>query len=240
MKYKLNVDGGGIFSKYMVSIKNLVDVRFDDIYLNIVDNRTNNNMFDFILNQKIDDSFTEINCSDYQSYNNVKKIEESKNFIRYKEIINNLNFKKELLDKITYFQEKLNINENTIGVHIRLTDMNIHHQNDYGLSNFDSYLKFFNNHDEYFVSSDNKESIDKLIEIFGDKIKFVPNLIRGEHEIEDTFNLQIQNFKNPYFWEEAFIEMFLLSKCSSLICRTSSLSNATILHSDTIKNIIRV
>lgn len=240
MYYNLNVDGGGIFSKYMLCVQNLVGVNFDKVYLSTADIRTNSNIFDFILNQTLSENFINIKGHYIPGYSNTNKIELSDNYNTYKDIIAKFNFKDELLNKIKTYQEKLNITEKTIGVHIRLTDMNIHHANDYGYYNFDDYLKYFNNDDDFFVASDNKESIKKLVDIFGDKIKYVPNIIRAENENEDTSTLQLTNFKNYSFWEEAFIEMFLLSKCGSFICRASNLANATIIHSNSIKNIIRI
>jgi hypothetical protein len=240
MNYKLNVAGGGIFSKYMLCVQNLANIDFDNAYLNILDDRTNNDMFNSILNQTLTDNLTNIDCGFKKGYCNKNKIELSNYFNNYKNVINKFNFKLELLDKIKTYQKNLNITEKTIGVHIRLTDMNIHHLNDYGYSNFDNYLKYFNKHDDFFVASDNKESLNKLIDVFGDKIKYLPHAIRGNTEIEDTYSLQLTNFRNSNFWEEAFIEMFLLSKCGSLICGVSNLSNAAIIHSDTFKNVIRV
>lgn len=240
MNYNLNVGGGGVFSKYMLCVQNLVDVKFDKIYLTTTDNRTNSDIFDSVLKQKLSDEFTNIHGNFIVGYSSDNKIELSNNFNKYKDIISKFEFKDELLDKIKTYQEKLNITEKTIGVHIRLTDMNIHHVNDYGYSNFDNYLEYFNKDDDFFVSSDNKESLEKLVDIYGDKIKYVPNFIRGKTEIENTYELQLNNFKNCFFWEEAFIEMLLLSKCGSLICRASNLANASIIHSNTIKNIIRI
>ena len=240
MNHIINVAGGGIFSKYMLCVQNLANIDFEKVYLNIIDNRTDNNMFNSVLNQTLTDNLTNIECNHIQGYNNQNKIELSNKFNNYKNVVSKFNFKDDLLDKIKILQEQLNITEKTIGVHVRLTDMNIHHVNDYGSSNFDDYLKYFNEYDDFFVASDNKESLNKLVDIFGDKIKYVPNIIRGETKKENTSLLQLTNFKNNIFWEEAFIEMFLLSKCGSLICRASNLTNAAIVHSDTIKNIIRI
>jgi len=240
MYYNLNVDGGGVFSKYMLCVQNLVSINFDKVYLNTLDNRTNSNIFDSILKQNLYVEFSNIQINSIASYSSTNKIELSNNFHKYKEIVSKFEFRDELLNKIKKYEEELNITENTIGVHIRLTDMNIHHVNDYGYSSFDDYLKYFSKDYDFFVASDNKESLKKLVDIYGDKIKYIPNFIRGENEKEDTYELQLTNFKNPSFWEEAFIEMFLLSKCGSLICRSSNLSNASIIHSNTINKIIRI
>ena len=89
-----------------------------------------------------------------------------------------------------------------------------------------------------FVASDNEESILKLKTIFGNRISYVPNLIRAKTEIEDSSTLQSDNFRSTKFWQEAFLEMLLLSKCSTLICRTSNVANMAIISSNSIKKII--
>ena len=50
-----------------------------------------------------------------------------------------MKIKKELLDEVKYYQDKFNIDESTVGVHIRLTDMNIVHGNDYGVLTFEDF-----------------------------------------------------------------------------------------------------
>jgi hypothetical protein len=240
MNYKINVGGGGIFSKYMICLKNLVHVELNNFYINVTDERTKPDILNSVLNQSVNETFLDLNCKVNPTYDDNTKIELSNDFNRYKEIITKIKFHEKLLTKLKYYEEKLNITEKTIGVHIRLTDMNIYHKSDYGYKDFNDYLKFINKYDDFFVASDNEESLEKLINIFGDKIKYIPNLIRVKTEKEDSLNLQLDNFKNDIFWEEGFIEMLLLSKCGSIICRTSSLTNASILHSNTIQKIIRI
>ena len=239
VNYKIDVGGGGVFSKYMIAIESLshVNSNIENVYINVIDERTNNDIFDEIFNQTFDENYLNLNMV-YP--NNINNTENHHNLDKYKKIITKFSFKKELIEEIEGYQKSLCIDENTVGVHVRLTDMNIYHLSDYGYSDFNSYLNRLNKTDNYFVASDNEESLNKLIEIFGDKIKYVPNLIRTKNEKEDSLNLQLTNFKNKNFWKESFIEMMLLSKCGSLICRTSCLASASIIHSNTIKNIIRI
>jgi hypothetical protein len=240
MNYKLNIDGGGIFSKYMICLKNLIDIDFDKLYINVTDKRTKPHILNSVLNQSLCNDFLELNCNSTLTFNDINKIELTEDFDKYKEIISKINFHENLLNKVKYYEEKLNITEKTIGVHVRLTDMNIYHKSDYGYKNFNDYLKFMNKNDDFFIASDNEESLEKLKNIFGDKIKYIPNLIRVKKEKKDSLKLQLDNFENDIFWVEAFIEMLLLSKCGSIICRTSSLTNASIVHSNTIQKIIRI
>jgi len=270
MKCKLNIwFAGGIFSKYILGIRNAVLHEADSYYLNIIDPRTNPNMFDSVLDQtlipddttEVEDSFTpvnrhfksravsyvnykEIDCeSSLSNYSKFNPIENSSNLPKYSEIIKKINLKKELLDKVEYYQNKFNIDENTVGVHIRLTDMNMYHASDYGVVSFEDFKSHLKPDVKYFVASDNDESLKKLKALFGDNVNYVDDLLRAVFENNDTTSMFLNNpvvFKNKQFWFEAFLEMLLLSKCGSLICRTSDLSNVAVIYSKTIKNIIRL
>lgn len=240
MNYRFDIDAGGIFSKYMFGIQNAIKYDFESFYLNIIDERTNSNAFDFVLNQKIQDMFTTISCKNLGTYSKKNPIEKSINFNIYKELVKKIEIKKNILNKVDKYVKNLNIDENTIGVHIRLTDMNIHHESQYGTLTLESFISNMSADKNYFIASDNHESIQKLKEIFGNNIKYVPKMIRCEKETDDSTILQIDNFKNKKFWIESFIEMLLLSKCNKIVCRTSNLVNASIIHSNSIKEIIRL
>lgn len=137
----------------------------------------------------------------------------------------------------------LNIDKSTLGVHVRLTDMNITHARDYGIASIDDYIKAINdlNHKgNIFVASDNDESLIKLKKEFGDKILYIDNMIRGKTEIEHVTQLHLDNVKGKDIWLEAFLDMILLSKCGTLICRSSNLANASIIHADNDYKIIRI
>jgi hypothetical protein len=251
MKYKLNIDAGGIFSKFMFGIKNSILYEADSYYLNVVDTRTDCDIFNCVLDQPslINDTiesnnlFEEINCQHLGNYSKFNPIENSPNLLKYSEIVKKFKIKDELLEKVKYYQNKFNIDESTVGVHIRLTDMNIVHGNDYGLLSFDDFKSQMKPDVKYFVASDNYESLKKLKDLYGDNINYVDGLIRAELENDNTSTMFLNNpivFKNKQFWFESFLEMLLLSKCSELICRTSDLSNVSIIYSDTIKKITRL
>jgi hypothetical protein len=240
MSYSLNMYAGGIFSKYMFGIQNAILYESDSYYFNIMDERTNPDMFNYVLDQTHDSNYQEIICDNLGSYHKFNPIEKSKNFDQYLKIIKKLKFKKELLDKVDYYVRKFGIDSSTVGVHIRLTDMNIEHEKDYGVLSFEDFKSQLNSDTKYFISSDNNESIVKLIELYGDNIKYIDGMIRCEFEHINSSSLQLDNFKRPELWIQAFLEMLLLSKCGTLICRSSNLSNASIINSKTIKKIIRL
>ena len=247
-RFILNVKAGGIFSKFIFVIQNLNKINndFEYVYVNNIDNRSltgDDNIFDLILDQKKDKSLPTISCKHLGNYSKFSPIELSNNLQGYKKTIKKLKFNQNLIDKIDYYLDKYKINEDYLGVHIRLCDMNKYHSV-YGVLSYDNFLKKIKEekgkNTKIFLSSDNKESIKKLKLEFGDDVIYLDGFIRGEKESEDTLKLQLDNFRNNKLWEEAFIEMILLSKCGKLICRTSNLNNVSVIYSDTIKKIIRL
>ena len=248
-RFILNVSAGGIFSKFIFVIQNLKNINtdFEYVYVNNVDNRTltgDNNIFNYILDQTKDENLPVIDCNHLGNYGKFSPIESSPNLNGYKKVIKKLKFNQELIDKFNFNLEKYKIDENYLGLHIRLCDMNIHHSSSYGYLSYDDFLKYIKEEKKdgtkIFLASDNYESIKKLKKEFGDDVVYVEDFLRGETENDDTSNLQQNNFKDHRFWEEAFIEMLLLSKCGKLICRTSNLNNVSIIYSDSIKEIIRI
>lgn len=242
MNYKFNITGGGIFSKYMLAVQNSIYYEIDNIFLNITDDRTDSNMFNNIFKQKDNLDYNIINCQILPSYCSTKKIEESSNLEKYKYLVNKLIFQDEIINRVETYEKKLNICKNTIGVHIRLTDMNIYHKDNYGVSTISNYIEAIKNYNDFnfFIASDNNESLSELKNIFGDKINYIDNLIRCDHSSDDSLFLQLNKFRDKELWIQIFVEMLLLSKCSKLICRTSNVSNASIIHSNTLSQIIRV
>lgn len=247
-KIRLNIGGGGIFSKMMLAIQNVAtfDYSIENCYFNIADNRAlgvnDFNPLDSILNQTYNEEYVFVDCKPLVPYSVHNRIESSNDYLKLRYLVSQLNYKQELKVLVDDFTYMLGIDQNTIGVHLRLCDMNIQHGADYGYFTFDDYVNKIKQELDYntkvFVASDNEESLSKLQIIFGNRILYLPGLIRAKTEIEDSVKLQISNFRDSRFWREAFIEMLLLSKCSKLICRTSNLANMSILSSNTIQKII--
>ena len=245
---KLNIPAGGIFSKYMFGIQNATAINedFNAIYFNNVDNRFGDeylNPFDFVINQITDTTYKIYDATNRGTYTNTNQINNSPNLNKYRKVVSKIKFTNELEELVNDNIKKLGIDENTIGVHVRLTDMNIIHKNDYGIINIDNYLNSIktniNDNNTLFIASDNHQSIEKIKDLYGNRVKYLPNLLRGNSENENTLNLQLDNAKDKRLWVEAFLEMLLISKCSKIICRTSNLANAAIIHSNNSK-IIRV
>lgn len=245
----IKVQAGGVFSKFMYVVQNaqIINPNFDSLYIENIDNKSlvnEKNIFNNIFDQTIEDNQVSYNCVQVHNYSKFSPIELSRNLNDYKKIVSKLHFTKNFNKKFNSYLEKLNIDENYIGVHIRLCDMNIYHRNDYGNLVFEDFLneiqKIKDEGKKIFVASDNNESLSKLKSLYNDDIVYVDGFLRGETETEDTLILQKNHFKDERLWEEAFIEMLLLSKCGTLICRTSNVNNAAIIYSNTLKTIIRI
>ena len=250
-KVKLNIAGGGIFSKMMLGVQNIESDKLDvqDCYFSTVDHRALNeaqfNPFNYILDQTLSQDHIDFQCHFQPSYNSKNhsgkgQIENSSEYLRLKDIASGLQYQEDLIQIIDSHAKILDTD--TVGVHIRMCDMNIYHASDYGKLMLDDYIKAITDETDsgsrVFVASDNLESLEKLRALFGSRLLYVDGLMRAKTEAEDTLNLQIDNLNNPTLWKEAFLEMLLLSKCSKLICRTSNLANMAIISSNTIKKII--
>ena len=197
------------------------------------------NMFDFVLDQKRKGKYTR-SVSPYPLCGLENNLE-SPVYKLIKQGTKKIKLKKKLEDRID--KEALSINfKNCLGVHLRLTDMNVIHAKDYGTLTFNDYVnnikdicKLHPDIDNIFIASDNNESLEKLKNInFGREIRYVPNLLRTEAEDGDCSHLQALNMHKEFFWHEAFLETYLLSKCKYLLHRVSSVASTALVLSDSI------
>jgi hypothetical protein len=247
--FNINVQAAGIFSKFDFVLQTIdwINPDFDNVFINNIDDRSlvnERNIFNHIFDQNFTSDYPSYECHRSYSYSKFFPIENSPRMDSYKKIVKKLKFSDELKENFEFYLDLLGLDADFLGVHIRLCDMNIYHGGDYGLLYFDDFLNAIKENKgpntKIFVASDNNESIIKLKKEFGDDLYFADQFIRGESETEDTSIIVGNNFKDKKIWIEAFLEMLLLSKCGTLICRSSSLSNTSIIYSDTIKKIIRL
>ena len=247
-KYRVNVEYGGVFSKVMILLQYLERNRcnLEECYLCVSDpralNECNYNPLDYVFNQELLKEFEYRVATCTCTYTAKKRIDESEAYDTLKKLANSLQYKEEFLNLVNRYVEEFSIDRDTVGIHVRLCDMNIHHKNDYGQLTYSDFLKVIKEEiapeSKLFVASDNLESLIKLKEEFGDRVKYVPDLIRAQLETDDSYELQLKYFKTKELWVEAFLEMMLLSKCSKFICRTSNLANMSIITSNTFKKVI--
>lgn len=152
--------------------------------------------------------------------------------------VSKLKIKSNILKVVEKYKKENNI-QNTLGVHIRQTDMHALHPF-YGKFEFDSYTQCIdshianNNYDNIFVSADSRESLQKMQNYYGKKIKVFNCKYIVDYEYSDNYHNQLINFCTPDFWIETFTNMLILSKTKHLIYRVSDYSNAAILFSDSI------
>lgn len=139
-----------------------------------------------------------------------------------------------------------NIGSDTLGIHIRLTDMNTCHHTQYGFVHIEQYLEVIHkqkgNYNNIFVASDNEQSLMLIKNEFNNIIhNDVSN--RATYE-EDPRREHLQflrsQINNETFWHDSFVEMASLSKCGYLIYRVSNLSNCALCFSNTITGVTRL
>lgn len=202
-----------------------------DVYIDFTKkelmNWENQNPYDDVFDQNITDEYERINCwgNKLMDYN-----EEVLADIRNK-VQPYFKFKKSLTDIIDSFVNWNNIGEDTLGVHIRMSDMNAWHGDQFGYVYYETYLKYI---DELlssgkikniFIASDNKETLQKLKNRYN--IIYYEDVARtdNEHEIGKEPQLRkkgherMEGFYNFY---TPFIDLLLLSKCGYFIGRKHS------------------
>lgn len=170
-------------------------------------------------------------------YNVQKNIKEANYLINLNKLTPNIQ------SKVSDYLDKYSISENTLAVHIRLTDMNIEHAEQYGIRGYEDYLQKIKDIlsenesiENIFLSSDNNESIEKMIKDLPNiKINYIDENLRCDYENSDNFEFQISNLKDDDYAISCFIDMYLLSKCGYLVHRISGFSLCSILYSNTYK-----
>jgi len=221
--FNINVQAAGIFSEFDFVLQTIdwINPDFDNVFINNIDDRSlvnERNIFNHIFDQNFTSDYPSYECHRSYSYSKFFPIENSPRMDSYKKIVKKLKFSDELKEKFEFYLDLLGLDADFLNAIKENKGPNT----------------------KIFVASDNNESIIKLKKEFGDDLYFADQFIRGESETEDTSIIVGNNFKDKKIWIEAFLEMLLLSKCGTLICRSSSLSNTSIIYSDTIKKIIRL
>jgi len=243
MNIKVIANNAGIFARVMLIVQTIryycVDngINIDDIKNIYVESDNNGyNLFDYVIEQV-----------ELPNYDVVLPVRLHKHYTRLTEDVD-LHFFKKIFNKIKVKDSVLNIVNNnickdTLGVHIRLTDMNTLHGDSYGVRNFETYLnglvsttnnKVFKN---IFIASDNIESINKLKEKYD---IIINSSISNRHnsESDDGYcDYQLENLMTEKMWVDSFVDMLSLSMCGEMVMGVSSLSNVSIIISKTLNKI---
>lgn len=238
--------GGGIFSKFMTAIQcinhKIRDIdSIESIYLGVIEDKKlipknekkwydclgDINPFDFVLEQDKNIIFNRSFFSTpHAIYNDIIR---TNDLNRLRKIVSKIKIKDSVLNKINP-----GIDEETLGVHIRLTDMDEFHQNNSNASLENFYtetvniIKKENNLNKIFVASDNESSLEH----FNNKLDIIYNGVcnRSKNPKDSEYQMQLQfdMVNSEEFWVDSFLDMLSLSKCGDIICRVSNLNNASI------------
>lgn len=250
MNIILKAPSGGIFSIYHHAIRTIFHLSEEDIdkinSFKIVVSKKDckANMFDILFD--VDKNIT---CDKiYRKLGvNFFHPEQSPFYKKMKMIVSKNKINPQILSNVNHYIEQFNINENTLGVHLRLTDMNTVHRNDYGIVTFDDFIteinifllknKHINN---IFLACECNENIVKFVNYYKDKIdvNYIKDSCRVDENSDDNIAFQIQNMSKENFVSNIFTEMLTLSKCSYLIHRYSDFANFAKIYSNTFEQTI--
>jgi hypothetical protein len=162
-----------------------------------------------------------------------------------KDITQKLKIQPSILNAVDAFCKHNAIGEDTLGIHLRLTDMNIHHASEYGVLTFESFykktLEFLQKYPHIkniFIASDNEESIRKFQSLCTThKVISFPNSTRISLETDDNYEHQRIMLNDPNLYVQNMTEVLILSRCGYLIHRISDFANFAILKSTSFQEI---
>jgi hypothetical protein len=234
----------GIFSRFMRIIRHGIPYDIDNVYIDSKSDYMIENPFDWIFEQYYDESFIEGEETYNGLYNpqELGSIEKSDDLEKLKLIRSKIKIQKNILDWVENNSHQ--INENCLGVHVRLGDMN-HHHPQHGVATINNYIERIDKIikeeglDKVFVASDSNQSLNILHDHFGDVIAYIPDMIRAE-EWDFSVSPMFTNLDKKIFWEEAIKEVLLLSKCNQFLRRTSSFADTAIVFSNAFTKIHRL
>jgi len=239
--YIVNCDfGSGIFSRFTLGIQELIRHPLDNLDQVYFDYQS---AFDYVFDQSLPPSakviYTHKNIAPYSGDGFLP--------VKDKPLIN------QIVNKLKIHSDiKVNpqITDKTLGIHIRLTDFMaadtryLHHpyttediiESTYNIMESGDY-------DNIFIASDNIESLEK----FDKKFNFICNNSQFIYHQEvdptrDSDYLWLERFETPQeetkaFVQEAFLDMYSLSKCGGLIRIGSNLAISSLMFSSTINKV---
>jgi len=261
MNLKLNIFSGGlVFSKFCIGMHNcLIFDEIDNLYFDVTDSRCpKSENFNFVFDQTLDDTYLAIRCKYIGTYGlglktktgneHLGLLELSPHLKKYKDIAKKIKIKKYILERVEKYEKLFEINDKTLGVHLRTTGNNIHHPywgvhytEDY-ITKIDEILETeeINN---IFLASDNDESLSILKYRYGNRINFIDDVIRTETEntMEWFWHGQRAHdeLDNPKLWEQIFVDVLLLAKCPIFLCRLSNVPHGVMMLSPLQQKIYR-
>ena len=210
--------------------------------------RPYDHVMSYVLNQQVDRSYEYYGFLPFGTmYDKANPIEHSAKLPDYKKVLKKFHIQNEIKTKVDNLCQLVNINERTLGVHVRMTTMSVH--SNYQPIQFEDYCSVIDKeletglYDGLYTATDNVESLVKLERRYGHIIRYYPNLYRlPTEQITEKWqwSWEYDTFFHKRFWQESFMEAMTLARCGAMICRTSNFSNAAIVFSDTLKKIVRL
>ena len=189
-------------------------------------NWVGSNPYDEVFKQSLSEDYEQVSCWGNVLFDwDASDLEDIRNTVKPY-----FHFNNDLMDEVNEFN---NVGADTLGVHVRMSDMNSWHGDQFGYVYYDNYIYEIDymlaknsSIKNIFVASDNKETLDKLIGHYGNII-YHPNVSRtdNEHEVGTEAELRrkghkrMEGFDNFY---TPFIDMLLLSRCGYFIGRKYS------------------
>ena len=134
--------------------------------------------------------------------------------------------------------ENVNSFKNCLGIHYRGTDHQMHVDRIPFEKYFEAIQSEFNSnsYDEVFISTDEENIIDKFQSFFKNKLNFTNIIFNDVVRSHSSTALHFSNFDSSTkikLGDDVLLDSHSLSKCSTLICKTSNLINyARILNSN--------
>jgi len=180
-------------------------------------------------------------------YDRNSPIESSPRLHDYQRVVKKLHIQNEITTRVDDLCQLVNINQDTLGVHVRLTTMSVH--TNYVPVTIEDYFDAVDreletgNYNGLYVATDNVESLVKMEQRYANVIRYYPNLLRlPTEEIKNVseWSWEYDMFFRKQFWQESFMEAMTLARCGAMICRDSNFSNAAVVFSNTLKKIVRV
>lgn len=201
----------------------------------------------FVADQKFDETYTYHGFLPVgRWYDRNQPIELSNRLADYKRTLKKIHIKNEIRTQVDNLCKLVNISDQTLGVHVRLTTMSLHTHTPVTIEHYfeavDRELES-GRWNGVYVSTDNVESLVKMEQRYARWIRYYANLLRLPKETignDNEWAWEYDMFFHKRFWQESFMEAMTLARCGGLICRDSNFSNAAIVFSDTIKSVIRV
>lgn len=256
---QINVVGGGLFSLYHQCLETILHLHNSCIF-NIYDIRSfriripdghvfnDINLFDHIFSYG--ESCERVEYYTEYAQNTFTNISENPDLLTmFRTLVHKNMIQPVITQRVDKYSDTFAIDENTLGVHLRMTDMNSIHGNEYGVFDVDDYIKRCDmiiarrpNINKIFIASDNSVSLQKVkayYENLNFPVVYIEDSIRNKEEHCNDSGFMIDSMNNSSgvvtYQANVMTEMLVLSKCGYLLHRISDFANMAMIYSTSFK-----